>query len=76
MNVLDNTLDFFVRSFKVKSKELSREDAMRLGGELGRFFAVELVYRGAPVRLIVCASAVPVMLESTFPKALEAKAVQ
>ncbi len=57
--MLDSTLDFFLRSFRLRSRELKRDEAMAAAADLTRFFAVELHYKGSPIRLIVAASAVP-----------------
>jgi hypothetical protein len=59
VTMLDSTLDFFLRSFRLRNKELKREEALAAAADLTRFFAVELQYKGSPIRLIVAASAVP-----------------
>lgn len=59
MSMLDQTLEFFMRQFKVKTKELPAEYALARASELGRFFAVELHYKNQPIRLIVAASQLP-----------------
>lgn len=59
MSMLDSTFDLLLKNFKVRSKELPAAEALRLAGDLKRFFAVELVYKKQPVRLIVATSAVP-----------------
>lgn len=64
MSSLDSMYEFLMKAFKVQSKELTAEDAMREAGKLPRFFAVQLNYKGTPVRLIVAASTVPRDLQS------------
>lgn len=59
MSMLDSTFDLLLKSFKVRSKELPADEALRFAGELKRFFAVELIYKKQPVRLIVATSNVP-----------------
>lgn len=59
MSMLDSTFDLLLKSFKVRSKELPATEALRFAGQLTRFFAVELIYKKQPVRLIVAASNVP-----------------
>ncbi len=59
MSVMDSTLALFLRSFNIRSKELSQTDALKYAADLPRFFAIELNYKGTPVRMIVAASTVP-----------------
>lgn len=59
MTMLDSSLSFFLKSFKLRSRELKRDEAITAAGDLSRFFAVELHYKGKPIRLIIAASAVP-----------------
>ena len=57
--MLDSTLAFFLRGMKLRSKELKSDEALKAAAELQHFFAVELNYKGTPIRLIVASSAVP-----------------
>jgi hypothetical protein len=56
MNVLDSTFDLLLRSLKVRHKALSREKALQAAGEFSHWFAVELIYKNQPVRLILATS--------------------
>lgn len=57
--MIDSTLGFFLRSFRIRTRELKRDVALTAAGDLAKFFAVELQYKGNPVRLIVAASTLP-----------------
>ncbi len=61
--MLDSTLAFFLRGMKLRSRELKSGEALKAAAELSHFFAVELNYKGTPVRLIVASSAAPDGLE-------------
>jgi hypothetical protein len=54
--VSQSTIDLLVRALKVRTKELTRADALKYGADLSQFFALEVTHNGVPVRLIVCAS--------------------
>ena len=56
MNMLDQTFDLLLRSLKVRHKALSREKALQAAAEFSHWFAVELIYKGQPVRLILATS--------------------
>jgi len=55
----DSTFDFFLKAFKVRTKECQRDEAINYAGALKHFFAVELTYKKKPIRLIVAASDIP-----------------
>lgn len=59
MTMLDSSLSFFLKSFRLRSRELTLNEATAAAGGLSRFFAVELHYKGKPIRLIIAASDVP-----------------
>src|SRR5580658_5053368 len=73
MTMLDQTFDYFVRAFRLKTKELEKVEALTLGADLTRFFAVEMNYRGQAVHMIVCAAGVPPGLIAPQPAALAEK---
>jgi hypothetical protein len=73
MTMMDQTFDYFVKAFRLKTKELTRVEALSLGADLQRFFAVEMSYKGRPVRMIVCATGVPGDLIAPRPAALAEK---
>jgi len=57
--MMDATLAFFTKGLKLRSCELKQDVALVEAAKLGHFFAVELNYKGTPIRLIVAASSVP-----------------
>lgn len=57
--MLDSTLSFFLRGLRLRSRELKPDEALKAAAELPHFFAVELLYKGVPIRLIVASSAAP-----------------
>jgi len=59
MTLLDSTLAYFFRSFKLRHKELPADQAIKAAVEMKVFFAVELYFKGSPIRLIVAASQIP-----------------
>lgn len=59
MSMLDSTLAFFVRGLKLRSRELKLAEALEAAADLSHFFAVEINYKGTPIRLIVASSAAP-----------------
>ena len=69
MNMLDQTFDLLLRSLKVRHKTISREKALQAAGEFSHWFAVELIYKGQPVRLILATSQVLDELNQPKPAA-------
>lgn len=61
--MMDSMLGYFLRGLKLRSRELKADEALKAAAELSHFFAVELHYKGTPVRLIVASSAAPDGLE-------------
>lgn len=59
VTMLDSTFDLLMKAFRMKTKELERAEALKIGANLGRFFAVEMTYKGSSIRLIVCAHGIP-----------------
>lgn len=59
MSGTDTMLEFLMKSLKVQSKEIALAVATQEASKLSRFFALQLDYKGTPVRLIVAASDVP-----------------
>lgn len=65
MTMLDSTLAYFLKGLKIRSKDLTADEALKAAAELKQFFAVELHYKGNPIRLIVAASSIPEGLQLT-----------
>jgi hypothetical protein len=71
--MMEPMLSYLVKSFKLRSRELTVDEAVKAAAGMQQFHAVELHYKGNPVRLIV-ASSTP-MPEKLFDSLNEKRAI-
>ena len=54
---MEPMLAYFMKSFKLRTKQITIEEAVKAAAGMAEFHAVELHYKGQPIRLIVASTA-------------------
>lgn len=72
-SILDSTLQFFIHTLNLRSKILDRDSALKHAADLKEFVAIEITYKGQPIRMIAALSSMPTgFLKSADTKQLTA----